>query len=150
MLTTALAKVMCAHDVVNAGAKKDKSRVRLHFMRAVYVVDSKGTLWFSHVTDVHVRPFHDIHMLPFQKTIEDDGEIRVPPASRLRLSSERGEAYRSLYATTNRHPNTREPPKTEIARWLVASELKRVLGQAIDAGASIEELFLHFDQLNQG
>lgn len=150
MLTTALAKVMCAHAVVNARAKKDKSRVRLHFMRAVYVVDNKGTLWFSHVTDVHVRPSHDTHMRPSKKTIEVNGESRVPPASPLHFNSDSGGAYRPLNVTTNRHPRTREPAKTEMAPWLVASELKRVLGQAIDAGASIEELFLHFDRYNQG
>lgn len=131
-------------------------------MRAVYVVDRKGTLWFSHVTDVHVRRFHgaDMHVLLPHEAIEGDDESRVPPASirekslytsPLHLNSiESGGACQPVNATTTRHPGTQKPTKTETNRWLVASELKRVLAQAIEAGASIEELFLHFDQLNRG
>lgn len=178
MLTTSLAKCLMGAHVMDAGAENDKSRdgyattptspcprrqeVRLDFMRAVYVIDSKGTLWFSHIKDMYVRPSYaaDMHELPSRKTVENDDESRVPPASirekslhtfSLRLNSiKSGEAYRPVDATATRQPGTQEPAKTKSARWLVVSELKRVLRQARDAGASIEELFLHFDRPNRG
>lgn len=98
MLTKALAKSVMDDD---------GQKYRLDFMRAIYVVDGEGTLWFSHATDVRVWSS--------QKPVEDDGANPVLPACQL-----------------------------------VKSELKRVLGQAISTGASIEELFAHFDPFKRG
>lgn len=98
MLTKALAKSVMGDD---------GQEYRLDFMRAIYIVDGEGALWFSHATDVHVWPS--------PKPVEDNGANLVLPAYQL-----------------------------------VKSELKRVLGQAINTGASIEELFAHFDPSKRG
>lgn len=66
MLTKALAKSV----MENSGQEH-----RLDFMRAVYVVDSTGTLWFSHTTDMRVWPS--------RKPIEDEGTNLVFPAFQL-------------------------------------------------------------------
>lgn len=98
MLTKALAKRVMGED---------GQEYRLDFMRAIYVVDGEGTLWFSHATDVRVWPS--------QKPVEGHDTNLVLPAYQL-----------------------------------VKSELKRILGQAINAGASVEELFAHFDPFKRG
>lgn len=66
MLTKALAK-----SVMDDGGQEH----RLDFMRAVYVVDGEGTLWFSHATDVRVWPS--------QKPVEDAGTNLILPAYQL-------------------------------------------------------------------
>lgn len=98
MLTKALAKRVMGDD---------GQEYRLEFMRAIYVVDGGGTLWFSHATDVRVWPS--------QKPGEDGGANLVLTACQL-----------------------------------VKSEIKRILDQAMNTGASIEELFAHFDQFKRG
>lgn len=98
MLTKALAKSVMGDD---------GQKYRLDFMRAVYIVDGEGTLWFSHATDVRVWSS--------QNPIEDNDANLV-----------------------------------RSAHQLVKFELKRVLGQAINTGAPIEELFLHFDSFKRG
>lgn len=98
MLTKALAKSVIGDD---------GQEYRLDFMRAIYVVDGEGTLWFSQATDVCVGPS--------QKPIDDDGANLILPAYQL-----------------------------------VKSEFRRVLGQAMNAGASIEALFAHFDPFRRG
>lgn len=92
MLTKALANCVSGDDDGEFG---------IEFMRAVYVVDGKGTLWFSHAEDMHLRP--------------SQKKISVLPAYQL-----------------------------------VKSELQRILRRAMNAGAAVDELFLHFDLLNRG
>eukprot|EP00752_Nemacystus_decipiens_P001473 g1448.t1 len=98
MLTKALAR-----SVMDDGTQE----CRLDFMRAVYIVDGEGTLWFSHATNVRVGPS--------RKPVEDVGANLVLPAFQL-----------------------------------VKSELKRILVRAMSAGASVEEVFAHFDLFKRG
>lgn len=98
MLTKALARSVIGDD---------EQECRIDFMRAIYVVDGEGALWFSHASDVRVWPS--------MKPVEDSGANLVLPAHQL-----------------------------------VKSELKRALIRAINSGASIEELFTHFDPFKRG
>ncbi len=91
MLTKALANCVMGDDVQEFG---------IDFLRAVYVVDRNGTLWFSHAEDMHLRP--------------SQKKVSVLPAYQL-----------------------------------VKSELQRILGRAMNAGASVDEVFSHFDLLNR-
>lgn len=92
---------MLTKALVNCVMDGDVQEHRVDFMRAVYVVDGEGVLWFSHAEDLHLRT--------------SQKKVSVLPAC-----------------------------------WLVKSQLRRILGRAIQAGASIEELFLHFDLLHRG
>lgn len=66
MLTKALAKSVMGDD---------GQEYQLDFLRAIYVVDGEGALWFSHATDMRVWPS--------QKPVEDDGASPVLPACQL-------------------------------------------------------------------
>lgn len=85
--------------------RKETGFTTLDYLRAVYIVDRKGTLWFSHAADFHMRPR--------EENVKGDG----------------------VQSPVTRHQ-------------LVACELERLLQQATNSGASMEECFAHFDPCN--
>lgn len=69
-----------AQSAVSMSQGRQAEETRLDLMRAVYIVDSLGILWFSHADEMRVRP---LYVNIENKTCINHGRSRVQAATQL-------------------------------------------------------------------
>ncbi|CAM9506461.1 unnamed protein product [Ectocarpus fasciculatus] len=112
MMTKALAKCVmggaktsgqymsrCKHAATPISLHRQCHQLRLDFMRAVYIVDRQGTLWFSHASEVQVQPLakSPAVMAPFtQDNVESRAAYQLAAPELQRVSPQATKAGEPL------------------------------------------------------